>query len=553
MLNETNVDNKMKKIICLAVSALMAGVGSASAQGVLDAYKFSQSDLNGTARYLSMGGAFGALGGDISVLSNNPAGLGIYRSSEVVTTLSLSPTKTSSDWNGSKVNASKNKFNFDNIAYVGYFPTGNDEGLVSWNVGLSYNRVMSFDRNYRASGAQAYSVADYLAAQASYVGQDNKGGWFGIKEDDFAPLLGDNADNVYDQLNSAYQANVWPAALGYQGGLIGSYEEGGDLYHSAFGEWQGNEWLNYSPNEVRLDVSERGSIDRYNLAFAANISNRFFLGATVAITDLDYTLNSIYDEKFATGDLYYDNYQTMEGTGYALNIGAIVRPTDFLRLGVAYNSPTWYKMSYYYKSEAGSYIDGLGEMAGTTPTNPYPYTDFRLRTPDKWIFSAAGFLGQSAMISVDYELTNYKRMNLSDSNGYEYADNALIDSDMGLMHTIRVGAEYKVTPQFSVRAGGGWQSSPLNQNLRDGKYEVFPGGLATAYTIDKGLSYFSVGLGYRFTPNFYMDLACVYQERKEDVYAFSNVIIEDARLVESESIALKTTKTRVALTLGYKF
>ena len=50
-----------------------------------------------------------------------------------------------------------------------------------------------------------------------------------------------------------------------------------------------------------------------------------------------------------------------------------------------------------------------------------------------------------------------------------------------------------------------------------------------------------------------MDLACVYQERKEDVYAFSNVIIEDARLVESESIALKTTKTRVALTLGYKF
>lgn len=87
MLNETNVDNKMKKIICLAVSALMAGAGSASAQGVLDAYKFSQSDLNGTARYLGMGGAFGALGGDISVLSNNPAGLGIYRSSEVVTTL----------------------------------------------------------------------------------------------------------------------------------------------------------------------------------------------------------------------------------------------------------------------------------------------------------------------------------------------------------------------------------------------------------------------------------------------------------------------------------
>ena len=541
----------MKKIICVAVSAFVAGMGSLSAQGVLDAYKFSQTDLNGTARYMSMGGAFGAVGGDISVLSNNPAGLGIYRSSEVVTTLSLSPTKTTSDWNDGKINASKNKFNFDNIAYVGYFPTGNDEGLVSWNVGISYNRVKSYDRNYRTTGSQAYSVADYLAAQASYVGYSD--GWYGIAENDFAPLLGDNADNAYDQLNNAYQANVWPAALGYQGGLIGAYEEGGDLYHSAFGEWNGNGWLNYSPNETRLEVSERGSIDRYNLAFATNFGNRVFVGATVAITDLDYTLNAIYDETFATGNLYYDNYQTMDGTGYALNIGVIARPTDYLRLGVAYNSPTWYKMTYYYQSESGSYIDGLGEMWGSTPTNPYPYTDFRLRTPDKWIFSAAGFFGQAGMISVDYELTNYKRMSLSDPDGYEYADNELIDSDMGLMHTIRVGAEYKVTPQFAIRAGGGWQSSPLNSNLKEGRYEVFPGGLATAYTVDKGLSYFSVGLGYRFTPSFYMDLACVYQEHKEDIYAFSNVIVDDVKLVESEAIPLKTTKTKIALTLGYKF
>lgn len=111
------------------------------AQGEMDAYKFSQYDLNGTARYLSMGGAFGALGGDISAMRTNPAGLAIYRSSEIVTTVSLSSIKTKTDWLSIEMDDKKTRFNFDNIAYVGYFPTGNDEGVVGWNVGFAYNRV----------------------------------------------------------------------------------------------------------------------------------------------------------------------------------------------------------------------------------------------------------------------------------------------------------------------------------------------------------------------------------------------------------------------------
>ena len=79
-------------------------------------------------------------------MSTNPAGLGVYRSSEVVTTISLSSIKTNTNWNGSVADVSKTRFNFDNIAYVGYFPTGNDEGLVGWNIGLSYNRVKNYNR-----------------------------------------------------------------------------------------------------------------------------------------------------------------------------------------------------------------------------------------------------------------------------------------------------------------------------------------------------------------------------------------------------------------------
>ena len=90
----------MNRIACLLVSASLLSSGVVFAQGELDAYRYSQTELNGTARYLGMGGAFGALGGDISSMSSNPAGLGIYRSSEIVTTLSLSSIKAKSDWEG---------------------------------------------------------------------------------------------------------------------------------------------------------------------------------------------------------------------------------------------------------------------------------------------------------------------------------------------------------------------------------------------------------------------------------------------------------------------
>ncbi len=558
----------MNRIACLLVSAFLLSGGAAFAQGELDAYRYSQTDLNGTARYLSMGGAFGALGGDISAMSSNPAGLGIYRSSEVVTTLSLSSIKTKSDWKGSKVDASKTKFNFDNIAYVGYFPTGNDEGLVGWNVGFSYNRIKNFNRNYRLSGFQNYSLADYAAAKASYVDTDKNGDWFGVAENDMPPF-----NQINSESNLAYNnlGGVWLPALAYQSGMIGANKKDAndDMYHSTFAEWDeaNNTWYPDSrPDLSDLEVNERGAIDQYDFSFATNISNLVFLGATVSVTDLNYRMSSRYTEEFdytdgTTDHIFWDNELKTDGTGYSFNLGAIVRPSDYLRLGVAYNSPVWYKLTDTYFGSAET-VNGNFDPAkanGATPSNPNPYTDYRLRTADKWIFSVAGIIGQTALISLDYELGNYKYMKLSDWDGYEFEDlnKKLIQKDFGLAHTIKLGAEVKVTPQFAVRAGANWRMSPMKKEFRDGAFEIFPAGTVAHYTLDKGTTSYSVGLGYRFTPNFYMDLACVYRQYKEDAYTFSKVIVEDNNgsrmLVDSEAIGLKTNTTQVALTLGYKF
>lgn len=111
------------------IGIMVLSSGWLFAQGEMDAYRFSQTELNGTARSMSMGGAFGALGGDMSVMSHNPAGLGVYRSSEVQATLNLSMANMSSNWTGINRSQNRTRFNFDNLSYVGYFPTGYDTGI----------------------------------------------------------------------------------------------------------------------------------------------------------------------------------------------------------------------------------------------------------------------------------------------------------------------------------------------------------------------------------------------------------------------------------------
>ncbi|MDR1402582.1 MAG: outer membrane protein transport protein [Tannerellaceae bacterium] len=526
----------MKKI-GITISALILGSSAVFSQGQLDAYKIAQTDLFGTARYMSMGGAFGALGGDISVMSSNPAGLAIYRSSEFQATLSLNSASSESDFGGMKATGSRTRMYFDNIAYVGYFPTSDDEGIVGWNVGFSYNRVKNFNRNYSLKGNanSVYSLSDYVAERA-----------YGLHTSDITDS--ESSYNPYDYVDD------WLSVLGYNARYF-EYFEGKGKYFSAFGEADGSGGINpYQLEGVKLDVSERGGIDQYNIAFGLNVSNMLMLGATVAITDINYHYNSYYTEDFKnTNRLELENRLDMEGTGYGFNAGAILQPVDYFRLGVAYNSPTWYKMTDYYDATAtaDSYFWDK-KYSSHTPYNAY--SEYELRSPGRWIFSAAAILGRTALLSVDYELTNYKTMKLYHSDGKENQNsNADIRDNFTNAGTLRVGAEVKVTPQFAVRAGAAWIGNPVKNTLKDATVEVKTVGTIPNYTIENSISNYTVGLGYRFTPSFYMDLACIIRSQKEDLYTFSKIFDNGELITDSKPASLKTNTTRIALTLGHKF
>ena len=528
---------KKRKIYVGALALLC--VGALFAQNEMDAFRFSHLDLNGSARSMSMGGAFGALGGDMSAMSHNPAGIGVYRSSEVQATLDLNMANMDATWTGISTDKNRTKFGFANFSYVGYFPTGRDQGTKSWNIGISYNRVKDFNRHYNVVGTPGSSMADYVASRATNA--------FGV---DGGITLSELDNNPYDNRELG---GSWLPILGDGGGffLPKSTAKDNDIYYSAFGKGK-------APNETRLRVSEKGAISEYNFSLSTNISDRVFVGATFGVTDIDYRMSSSHDESFGNKDyLYLDNSIETEGTGYSFNIGVIARPIDMLRVGIAYNSPKWYRMTDYFYAEAGTYISAEDEPEYDGYTPEGAYSEYKLRTPDRWIFSLAGTIGTSALISVDYELVNYKSMSLSDRDGNKYGDNKYIKDDFKPGHTLKIGAEYKVIPQFAIRAGYIWQPSPMGTNLTDAREEVLPAGTIPHYTVQNTTNHYTFGLGYRFTPNFYIDLACIYRVQNEKLYPFSNTYWNDPAVgiypVASDPAKVSAKTTRLALTFGYKF
>ncbi|MDR1454063.1 MAG: outer membrane protein transport protein [Tannerella sp.] len=514
------------------IGTLLLSCGMLFAQGEMDAYRYSQTDLNGTARSMSMGGAFGALGGDMSAMSHNPAGLGVYRSSEVQATVALSNVHASATWTGIKNSENQTRLAFDNFSYITYFPTGKESGIKGWNLGIAYNKVKDFGRNIKSTGNPGTSIGDFIAMRTTREG---------VYLND---LFSDDSYSPYNNPNLS-----WLSILGHESGYITPQEDvaKNTVYRSSFSS---------APQRTVFSMTERNSIIEYDFSLATNISDRVFLGATLGITDLDYRISSRLDETFAGEDYgYIDNNLESEGVAYSVNLGVIVRPIDALRVGISYNSPKWYSLTDYFYATGETYVSNYvskPKMEAKTPLGQY--AEYRLRTPDRWIFSAAGVIGNTALVSLDYELTNYKSMYLSDRQGYGYGDNKDIREDFGLGHTVKLGAEVKLTPQFALRAGYIWQPSPMKNLLRNGGQEVFPVGTVSHFTLSNATSYYTAGLGYRFTPNFYMDMAYILRSQNEMLYPFSNIYAENGTTeLKIGPSDLSIITSRIALTFGYKF
>ncbi len=546
----------MKKSIIIALVGIAPMM--LMAQSAIDAYQLSQSDLKGTARFVSMAGAFGALGGDISTLNQNPAGIGVYRSNEIGLSLNLDFQGTETNSMGSIMKSDQTKFTCNNFGYVGAVKL-DSEVMPYFTWGASFNRVASFDRKY-----QGY-IPSLNTSLSNYIA---------------------NFTNGWDEgeLNMSYYDSYapWLSILAYDAYMI--HPNGNSSYDGMYQDGtRGN---------ATFDVREKGYVDEYSINFGGNIMNTLYWGIGFGFTDISYTSASYYDEELTgarivdtdglsatTGNGWYDlgNYQRVKGNGFNFKAGLIFKPINELRLGIAVHTPTFYDLQHEaYAGIEYSYAKEVETLTGDIQTiatkegyvevddGYYTYYDYDLRTPWRLILSVAGVIGGRGILSMDYEYVGYNSMRVSDPDGNEYyAESDDIDNYYQASHIIRVGGEYRVTPSFSLRAGYSYQTSPAKNVAIDNERYIYTSGtnaLGTnpAYTFDNSTQYITAGCGYRYK-GFYIDMAYVHKTRESVYRAFSsfgefNDMMNDYEVTErSNSAKIKDNNNQLVLSVGYKF
>lgn len=554
----------MKKYISLMV--LCAAPFLANGQAAFDALQMSQNDLRGTSRFQSMAGAFGALGGDISVLNQNPAGIGVYRSSDASVTLDL-------DFQSSKVDGmssanTQTKFNLNNVGYVGAIKL-NSETMPNLNFGFSFNRSKSFHRRYTGGMNNIKSsVSDYVAALT------NAGNW--SKDDLSSGYVGHPSGKDYDPYYDSYAP--WLSILFYKSYLINPTGNGFE------GLSGGN-----ATGIAEFEVDESGHTDEYSINLGGNVKNTVYWGLGVGIVDLKYDSYMYYGEalndafyyhpdfdasgnelptgRYTTGEADFGlvNHLSTKGTGYNFKFGVIVKPVNELRLGLAFHTPTYFELKDLYKTISSFEMTDTYGSFGTTDehgvdhpleTGVNGYWDeyrYNLHTPWRFIGSIAGVIGQKGILSLDYEWKGTNTMRLCDDHNDEFVDMTTdIKNYFQPTHTIRVGGEYRVDNHWSLRAGYSYTTSPVKDDVKNGVLSVTTTGSNTAYQYDRSNQYITCGFGYRYKA-FYLDMAYVHNYRQSNYHAYPAVTYSIGGTDFGNYAAVNDHNNRVSLTMGFRF
>jgi hypothetical protein len=498
----------MKKFITLLSLAILVPFFT-QAQGLVDALRYSDFQVQGTARAGAMGNAFGALGGDFTSVSINPAGLGLYRSSELVFTPTFGKTQVESTYRGNLMTDSKYNFMFNNLSYVAALSNDNqgETGLVNINVGIGFNRLKDFNRTVLA-------------------GSDNM-------NSSFLDYLADNA--TINNWGEFYEDLAWETYL-----LWEDQDNEGVYFHDLEGAYGQSQ---------RKSISQQGYINEYSLAAGLNFNHKLYIGASVGIVDVYYKESSQLLEWDAQNnidlwdEMQFDSYLRTSGTGYNGKLGIIYKPTNELRLGASLHTPTFYNLHDVFETAMYSKAaNDESEMGSHEAFSPYSEYDYDLETPLRATISAAYIVAKKGLISIDYEFTDYGSASLRrGSDGHSFVDeNNDIAEVYKAVGNLRIGAELLATSNISLRAGFENYPSPFNSEAFD---ESQPNA-------DAKMNVISAGLGYR-TGGFFFDVAYRHVQNKTFDLLYPTPPTDFYPVPEMATF--ETVKNNVMFTLGFKF
>ena len=517
----------MKKILFAAFAVAM--VLPAAAQDTYESARLLGNDLNGTARYVGMGGAMDALGADISTMSSNPAGIGLFRHSTASLSFGLQSQSDAEKFDG----LNKTVMSFDQMGFV-YSQRISNKSFI--NVGFNYHKSKNFDQILSAANSLSGCSQNGLTYRKAELGKYE----FDLNKD---------GDVIGWEPGTDYRSQMYSQA-DYMNANVLLLDPNDKNYYF-------NDASAYT-----FDRAHRGWIGDFDFNLSGNHQDRFYWGITVGMKDVHYKGYSEYgetlvDSKGTCGSVVYGDERKITGQGVDIKAGIIVRPVEDspFRFGLSVSTPTWYSLtssnsSYMLNNTPyGSWDNGRSEES----------YDFQFYTPWKFGASLGHTIGSNVALGFGYEYSDYGASQNRIIDGYDYYDNAESSTDELMkrnaerslkgVHNLKAGVEFKPTSSLALRFGYNYVSAAYDTNgVRDMMIDS-PGVMyasTTDYTNWKDTHRFTCGLGYK-TGGFGIDLAYQYSATNGEFHPFQDY----AGRVSTTDVSNK--RHNLLLTLGYTF
>ncbi|MFI3287340.1 MAG: hypothetical protein R3Y61_02580 [Rikenellaceae bacterium] len=551
----------MKKIflICATFFALQ----SVQAQTISELYKFSNYDFSAmTARSAAMAGAYTSLGADLSSMSINPAGIAMYSSSEVGFSFGLNSANTTSSY-GSNASNTQNSTQFSMPNIAGVYNVGDV------TIGFGVSTLANFNSSMRATGnyEQFNSKARIWADQLNGISASK-------------------LNNDYT-LFSGQAPVTWDAIMAYDSYLIDP--ESPSDNNTSYGLWGIIDPDDYIASQI-TKITE-GSLNELTVSAGYNFDDFIYLGATLGFQFLYYSEETMYEEfnkMDASGNTasgVFDNFYvadrlSLEGVGFNMKVGATVRPLSWLRVGLAYHSPTWMNITEYSVGEMQPYFtQGSGRYSWT----PDLLQDYNMQSPSRLLAGVSATLFGAMIVSFDYERVWYNvMMYTTDIYSSKWRDGALstdienlptyfdYTSESGIMdlnamisdyyrpiNSYKVGLEVQPIKSFFIRGGFAYSDSPY----ADEKSYYSNGDMLSDYG---ATTKYSAGIGYR-TGKFNIDFAYVntqYTELPSKFFDYvtsnsynagnGDVYAEGTEIASFENISQKYSNDNFILSMSWR-
>lgn len=471
----------MKRNILLILSIVLSG--AIYAQNETDALRYSYLTHGGSSRYQAMGGALGGLGADYSAAATNPGALGRFSRHKFALSLDNNVTTTNTTYNGSENKMNSNKFTISHLSAI--FAKDMISKSHKWQYvqfGLGYNRTTNFHTSIKSEGINNTSLVNLFA---------NDG--FGIQPADLLDLR-------------AYTTN-----LAWESYAV-DYDAATGVYTPRFSD---------QPMIHDRTIERFGGVGEYSASVAANYDNKLYLGVSINAHRINFEERVQHNENIidTAGGLLLSSHYTFNlktnGTGINAKIGVVYLPYDWLRIGVAFHTPTrthltdqWDADMYTVQKNGSGGTQVFETDSEFKPSGRYRYY---MISPLRGILSVGLILKSRFALGIEAEYVNYgwaRLRSTSDIENYEaynFSDeNDEIRNQLGSGFNVRLGGEFLINNEWTARLGYSFYSSPYKSSVGNNNFPTM---------------FVSGGIGYKIK-GFGIDLTYSAMIAKEDYFGF---------------------------------